>query len=165
MPGVDNKLHASYPAMLKDIKSRIQIAQVKAALSVNRELIELYWDIGKLITSRQKIEGWGKSVVERLSADLRNEFPEITGFSTRNIWRMRSLYLAWTEGFQKLPQAVAEIPWGHNIHLLEKLKNPSNRVWHPKNIRLSCRRRKNSGNNSERPRNLNSRAKHEDEDG
>jgi len=140
MPGAANKLPAGYPAMLKDIKSRIQEAQIKAALSVNRELIELYWDIGKLITSRQKIEGWGKSVVERLSADLRNEFPEITGFSTRNIWRMRSLYLAWTGGIQKLPlavakfdgenlpQPVAEIPWGHNIYLLEKLKNPSKRV-------------------------------------
>ena len=82
-------------------------------------------------------EGWGKSVVECLSADLRNEFPQITGFSSRNIWRMRSLFLAWTEGIQKLtqavaefdgeklPQPVAEIPWGHNILLLEKLKSPS----------------------------------------
>jgi predicted nuclease of restriction endonuclease-like (RecB) superfamily len=142
MSGVANKLPASYPAMLKDVKSRIQAAQIKAALSVNRELIELYWDIGKLITSRQKMEGWGKSVVERLSADLRNEFPEITGFSTRNIWRMRSFYIAWTEGTQKLtravaqfdaenlPQPVAEIPWGHNILLLEKLKSPSKRFWY-----------------------------------
>jgi predicted nuclease of restriction endonuclease-like (RecB) superfamily len=142
MSGAANKLPASYPAMLKDVKSRIQAAQIKAALSVNRELIELYWDIGKLITSRQKMEGWGKSVVERLSADLRNEFPEITGFSTRNIWRMRSFYIAWTEGTQKLtravaqfdaenlPQPVAEIPWGHNILLLEKLKSPSKRFWY-----------------------------------
>jgi predicted nuclease of restriction endonuclease-like (RecB) superfamily len=119
------KLPASYPVLLKDIKSRIRSAQIKAALSVNRELIELYWDIGKLITARQKNEGWGKSVVERLSADLRNEFPQISGFSSRNIWRMRSLYLAWTEETRKLTQAVAvldgenlplpvaEIPWGH----------------------------------------------------
>jgi hypothetical protein len=103
-------------------------------------LIELYWDIGKLITARQKNEGWGKSVVERLSADLRNEFPQISGFSSRNIWRMRSLYLAWTEEIRKLTQAVAvldgenlplpvaEIPWGHNILLLEKLKSPSKKL-------------------------------------
>jgi predicted nuclease of restriction endonuclease-like (RecB) superfamily len=89
-----------------------------------------------------KKEGWGKSVVERLSTDLRNEFPQIAGFSSRNIWRMRSLYLSWTEGIQKLTQAVAEfdgenmplpvaeIPWGHNILLLEKLKSPTKRLWY-----------------------------------
>ncbi len=142
MPRSFNKLPASYPMLLKDIKSRIRTAQIKAALSVNRELIELYWDIGKLITARQKKEGWGKSVVERLSADLRNEFPQISGFSSRNIWRMRSLYLAWTEEIRKLTQAVAvldgenlplpvaEIPWGHNILLLEKLESPSKRLWY-----------------------------------
>jgi predicted nuclease of restriction endonuclease-like (RecB) superfamily len=128
--------------LLKDIKSRIRSAQIKAAISVNRELIELYWDIGKLITARQKKEGWGKSVVERLSSDLRKEFPQISGFSSRNIWRMRSLYLSWTEEIRKLTQAVAvldgenlplpvaEIPWGHNILLLEKLKSPSKRLWY-----------------------------------
>ena len=142
MPRTANKLPSSYPAMLEDIKSRIHAAQIRAALSVNRELIELYWDIGKLITARQKNEGWGKSVVERLSADLRNEFTQIAGFSPRNIWRMRSLYLAWTKGIQKLTQAVAEldgenlplpvaeIPWGHNILLLGKLKSPSKRLWY-----------------------------------
>ena len=142
MPRTANKLPSSYPAMLEDIKSRIHAAQIRAALAVNRELIELYWDIGKLITVRQKNEGWGKSVVERLSADLRNEFPQIAGFSPRNIWRMRSLYLAWTKGIQKLTQAVAEldgenlplpvaeIPWGHNILLLGKLKSPSKRLWY-----------------------------------
>lgn len=142
MPRTANKLPASYPAMLEDIKSRIHAAQIRAALSINRELIELYWDIGKLITARQKNEGWGKSVVECLSADLRNEFPQIAGFSPRNIWRMRSLYLAWTKGIQKLTQAVAEldgenlplpvaeIPWGHNILLLGKLKSPSKRLWY-----------------------------------
>jgi predicted nuclease of restriction endonuclease-like (RecB) superfamily len=142
MPRAAKKLPTGYPTMLADIKSRIRAAQIKAALSVNRELIELYWDIGKLITTRQKMEGWGKSVVERLSGDLRNEFPQIAGFSSRNIWRMRSLYLAWTEEIRELTQAVAdldgenlprpvaEIPWGHNIHLLEKLKNPSKRLWY-----------------------------------
>jgi predicted nuclease of restriction endonuclease-like (RecB) superfamily len=142
MPRAANKLPASYPMLLKDIKSRIRFAQIKAAISVNRELIELYWDIGKLITARQKKEGLGKSVVERLSSDLRKEFPQISGFSSRNIWRMRSLYLTWTEEIRKLTQAVAvlngenlplpvaEIPWGHNILLLEKLKSPSKRLWY-----------------------------------
>jgi hypothetical protein len=104
--------------------------------SPTAQLIKLYWDIGKLITVRQKKEGWGKSVVKRLSADLRNTFHQLSGFSPRNIWRMRSFYLAWTEEIRKLPQAVAvlngenlpppvaEIPWGHNIQLLSKVKDP-----------------------------------------
>ena len=142
MPRTENNLPESYPAMLEDIKSRIRSAQIMAALSINRELIELYWDIGKLISARQNKEGWGKSVVERLSADLRHAFSQIAGFSPRNLWRMRSFYVAWTEEIRKLPQTVAdldgenlplpvaEIPWGHNILLLEKLKSPSKRIWY-----------------------------------
>jgi hypothetical protein len=84
-----------YPALLEDIKSRIRGAQIKAALSVNRELIALYWSIGCDIVLRQEAEGWGKSIVERLSADLRAEFPGVGGFSPANIWYMRSFYLAW----------------------------------------------------------------------
>ena len=140
-------LPASYGALLEDIKARIRAAQVKAALSINRELIELYWHIGKSIVERQRAEGWGKSVVERLSSDLQSEFSGISGFSPQNIWRMRALYLAWTEDVSKLkpaarqngalilsqaareldgqnlPQAVGEIPWFHNVTLIEKLKD------------------------------------------
>src|SRR5689334_11676207 len=78
-----------YRALLTDIKARIRVAQIKASLSVNRELMHLYWDIGGLIVSRQRAEGWGKSVVERLASDVQKEFPGIEGFSPRNIWRMR----------------------------------------------------------------------------
>ena len=66
-------------------------------LAVNRELIGLYWDIGRAIVERQKAEGWGKSIVNRLAADLQKEFPGESGFSPRNVWRMRAFYLAWTE--------------------------------------------------------------------
>ena len=147
MPRAANKLPANYPMLLEDIKSRIRSARIKAALSINRELIELYWDIGKCITERQSQEGWGKSVVERLATDLRNEFLQISGFSSRNIWRMRAFYLAWTEEVQKLTQAVAvldgenlpppvaEIPWGHNILLLEKIKHPPERLWYAVNTK------------------------------
>lgn len=147
------ELPANYSELLDDLKSRIRTAQVKAALSVNRELIQLYWSIGESIVQRQDDEGWGKAVVERLSGDLRSEFPEITGFSTANIWRMRAFYLAWTEeilaqpvqeseGSSELAQAVrdldgrtlplpvADIPWGHNIVLLQKLKDPAQRLWY-----------------------------------
>ena len=114
----------SYTHVLEALKERIRKTQLKAALSVNRHLIELYWQIGRIIVERQKTEGWGKAVVERLAHDLRSEFPDMSGFSPRNIWRIRSFYLAYTEDIQKLPQAVAEldgknlpqpvaeIPWG-----------------------------------------------------
>jgi predicted nuclease of restriction endonuclease-like (RecB) superfamily len=133
---------AGYAALLDELKARIRAAQVKAALSVNRELILLYWDIGKSIVERQRKEGWGRSVVERLARDLQAEFPGISGFSPQNMWYMRAFYLAWTvevanlqqpvgelDG-ENLPQAVGEIPWGHNVQLLSKLNDPSKRFWY-----------------------------------
>jgi hypothetical protein len=90
-------LPASYATLLNDLKGRIRTAQVKATLAVNRELIGLYWDIGRSIVERQKAEGWGKSIVDRLAADLQKEFPGESGFSPRNVWRMRAFYRAWTE--------------------------------------------------------------------
>jgi predicted nuclease of restriction endonuclease-like (RecB) superfamily len=140
-----------YQDLLRDIKSRIRVAQIRASLSVNRELIELYWDVGKMIVNRQRVEGWGKSIVDRLAADLRKNFAGIEGFSSRNIWRMRAFYVAWacdktqsavpkrgpersarmgSRDREFLPQAVAEIPWGHNVILLEKLKSSAQRIWY-----------------------------------
>jgi len=132
MPRASDKIPASYPILLEDIKLRIRTAQVKAALSVNRELIELYWHIGRSIVKRQRAEGWGKSVVKRLSQDIQKEFAGIMGFSPQNLWYMRAFYTAWTDEVQNLqqpvgdldgknlPQAVGEIPWGHNLQLLSK---------------------------------------------
>src|SRR5690349_356089 len=94
-PATDAPL-ASYAALLDDLKARIRTAQIKAALAVNRELIVLYWDIGRAIVERQKAEGWGKAVVDRLATDLQSEFPDESGFSPRNVWRMRAFYRAWT---------------------------------------------------------------------
>jgi predicted nuclease of restriction endonuclease-like (RecB) superfamily len=134
-------LPISYPEVLEGVKARIRAAQIKASLSVNRELISLYWDIGETIVRRQKMEGWGRSVVERLSTDIQKEFPGIRGFSPQNLWHMRSLFLAWTEtenlqqavgeiDGENLPQAVGEIPWGHNLQLLSKLDDPAKRLWY-----------------------------------
>ena len=123
------KIPVFYPGLLKEIKARIQTARSRAILFVNKELILLYWGIGKLIIKRQKSEGWGKSIVEQLSKDIRNEFPSIRGFSSRNIWDMRKFYEAWSDK-KILRQVVAEIPWGHNLLLLSKLKNPSLRIWY-----------------------------------
>ena len=147
-------LPAGYPHLLADLKARVRAAQLRAAVSVNRELILLYWDIGRIIAQAQKSKGYGKQVVERLAEDLREAFPQMDGFSPRNVWRMRAFYLAWTENSQKhqqpggnlnpkilpqlvaeldghnLPQPVAEIPWGHNVLLLEKIADPILRLWY-----------------------------------
>ena len=151
LPGA---LPAGYTTLLADLKARVRAAQLRAAVSVNRELILLYWDIGKIIVEAQKTKGYGKQVVERLAEDLQKEFPGTAGFSPQNVWYMRSFYLAWTKEPQKLqqpvgestskflpqlvgelagsnlPQPVAEIPWGHNLVLLAKLKTPLIRLWY-----------------------------------
>ena len=136
----------SYADLLIGIKARVQTARIRAGLAVNQELIQLYWDIGKLVAERQNEEGWSSSVIDRLSADVRREFPDLKGFSSRNIWRMKSFYLAYKEEFVKLPQAVAvigslekkdcpdflRVPWAHNVILLEKVKDPEARQWYLK---------------------------------
>jgi len=86
-----------YKKFLDDLKGRIRAARIKATLSVNRELIGLYWDIGKSIVERQRTDGRGRSIVECLATDIQREFPGIAGFSSANIWRMRAFYLAYTD--------------------------------------------------------------------
>ncbi|KAF3888612.1 MULTISPECIES: PDDEXK nuclease domain-containing protein [Nostocales] len=136
------QLPANYGEALKSIKARIHSTQIQAAVAVNKELIALYWDIGQEIISRQESEGWGTAVIERLAKDLQKSFPGVKGFSARNIWRIRAFYLAYTLDVKSvvdvipgvdgiiLPQAVAEIPWGHNILLLEKVKDLKARFWY-----------------------------------
>jgi predicted nuclease of restriction endonuclease-like (RecB) superfamily len=98
---------ADYASLLADIKQRIRAAQVRAALSANAELIRLYWDIGRAIAQRQQHEGWGSRVIPRLARDLRNELPEVKGFSERNLKRMIAFYRAYREHDLKVPQPVA----------------------------------------------------------
>jgi predicted nuclease of restriction endonuclease-like (RecB) superfamily len=93
-------------------------------------LIVLYWEIGRGIVERQEGAGWGDEVLERLSRDLKHEFPELKGFSRRNLYRMRAVYLAYRARSEFVPQAVAQIPWGHNLVLLEKVKDPDEREWY-----------------------------------
>ena len=96
-----------YPSLLADIKQRIRTAQVRAALSANAELIQLYWDIGRAIEARQRQEGWGTGVIPRLARDLHNELPEVKGFSERNLKRMIAFYRAYREYDLRVPQPVA----------------------------------------------------------
>ncbi len=111
-----------YKTLLSDIKQRIRDAQYQALKSVNKQLISLYWDIGKIIVEKQKGGTWGKSVVETLAKDLRGEFPGTSGFSARNIWYMRDFYLAYYQN-EILQPLVAEIGWSHNIYVFERCKD------------------------------------------
>jgi predicted nuclease of restriction endonuclease-like (RecB) superfamily len=118
-----------YDDFLLDLKSRIQSAQIRAAVSVNRELVTLYWNIGREILQRQTAQGWGAKVIDRLARDLRAAFPDMKGFSPRNIKYMRAFADAYAEE-QFVQQVAAQIPWFHHCVLLDKVKNPSEREWY-----------------------------------
>lgn len=118
-----------YRELLENLKGRIRSSQIKAAIAVNRELILLYWQIGRDILSRQTQEGWGSKVVNRLSSDLRREFPEMKGFAPRSLKYMRAFAEAFPDE-QIVRQVVAQIPWGHIQLLLNKLSDPEQRLWY-----------------------------------
>lgn len=118
---------AGYADWLADLKARIHAAQQRAALAVNRELIGLYWQIGRDILQRQAEQGWGAKVIDRLAHDLRNAFPGMRGFSRANLMYMRAFAEAWPAA-EIVQQAVGQLPWGHNLVLLTKLKDPQRRL-------------------------------------
>jgi predicted nuclease of restriction endonuclease-like (RecB) superfamily len=118
-----------YPALLTDLKRRIRESQLRASLSVNRELVLLYWQIGREILVRQTRERWGAKVIDRLAADLKQAFPEMKGFSPRNLKYMRAFAEAWPD-LAIVQQVVAQIPWGHQVRLLEQVKDPGERDWY-----------------------------------
>jgi predicted nuclease of restriction endonuclease-like (RecB) superfamily len=116
----------AYHALLQDLKERIQSAQLRASVSVNRELVLLYWSIGREILVRQAQENWGTKVIDRLADDLKRAFPSMKGFSPRNLKYMRALAEAWPDE-QFVQQAVAQIPWGHNVRILDYVKDAAQR--------------------------------------
>lgn len=143
MPAVrEDAALEGYDRFLASLKERIGKAQLRAALSVNRELVALYWRIGNDIVERQRAHGWGNAVVDRLGRDLQASFPGLSGFSRTNVYRMRAFYLAYSDAEEIVPQAVGrfpepalpgvvgDIPWGHNIVLLERVKDPAERLWY-----------------------------------
>lgn len=119
-----------YQHFLTALKTQIQHAQQRASLAVNQELLKLYWQIGHDILKRQQQLGWGSKVIEQLAADLRKAFPELKGFSRSNLLYMRSFAENWPnfESDAIVQQAVGQIPWGHNIVLLGKLKDKEKRL-------------------------------------
>jgi predicted nuclease of restriction endonuclease-like (RecB) superfamily len=166
-----------YRQFIEDLKARVTAARISAARAVNRDLILLYWDIGRAIVEKQQSLGWGESVVEMVSADLQRVFPGMTGFSPRNLWDMKRFYLAYTDeaiwrqtvaklekrntgtpteilrqpvaelgrgqnrlqpvaklteanAIEFLRQLVAEIPWGHNLLILNRITDPAARLYY-----------------------------------
>ena len=139
-------LPTDYAPLLTEIKERVRSARIKAGLAANREMLALYWEIGTLILSRQKKEGWGSKVIDRLSVDLQKEFPGQQGFSPRNLKYMRAFAEAWpvsSIGQASLAQLgsdvlissivqapLAQLPWYHQIALLDKLESSKDRLWY-----------------------------------
>ena len=118
-----------YISLIHDIKQQVKSAQLKAHRAVNTELIRMYWSIGKELAVRQKSEQWGSKYLDQVSADLRMEFPGMQGFSLRNLKYMRQLASTYPKpDFGQ--QAVAQLPWGHIVVLLEKIKENNSRNWY-----------------------------------
>jgi predicted nuclease of restriction endonuclease-like (RecB) superfamily len=135
----DKALLPNYSALLGEVKERIQAAQTRAAASVNRELIRLYWEIGRMISERQDAEGWGAKVIDRLAADLANELPEVKGFSARNLKRMKAFFAEY-----RLPPGTSEdvqVPTDTGSEKVPRLAAPdrgTNRLGHGKGPQLAA---------------------------
>lgn len=118
-----------YNSFLVDIKTQIKLSQQKAFNAVNQEMISLYFNIGKMINTWQKELGWGAKVIDKLSLDILNEFPNMSGFSTRNLKLMVQFYKEYSND-EFVQPIVAQIPWTHNIILIQKIKDKNIRFWY-----------------------------------
>lgn len=122
------ELPSNYGGALEELKELIQETRLRTVLSANAALIQLYWDMGQRIRERQAREGWGAKVIDRLSADLREAFPDMSGLSSRNLRYMRDFAAAWPkpESWQRL---LPNLPWRQNLALLDKLHDVDTRLW------------------------------------
>ncbi|KVD22454.1 PDDEXK nuclease domain-containing protein [Burkholderia ubonensis] len=118
-----------YRSWLTDLKQRVEHARQRAAASANRELVTLYWQIGRDILERQQRRGWGAKVIDQLARDLKDAFPDMRGFSPRNLKYMRALAQAWPAP-EFVQQPAAQLPWFHLCTLLDKVKDPADRDWY-----------------------------------
>lgn len=118
-----------YPAFLAEVKARIRSAQYAALRVVNKELVGLYWDIGRLIVERQQDAGHGAAIAERLADDLRDAFPGVGGFSRRNVFYMREFFLLYRDD-AKVQPLVAQVGWSHNLIILQRCKDPQEREFY-----------------------------------
>jgi predicted nuclease of restriction endonuclease-like (RecB) superfamily len=122
-------LPPDYASVLSEVKECIGQTRLRTVLAANAAMTLMYWDIGQVILKQQDEQGWGAKIVDRLSADLREEFPEMRGLSPRNLKYMRAFAAAWPDR-AIVQRAVAQIPWRQNIALLEHLDDPESRLWY-----------------------------------
>lgn len=125
------KLNKDYVTLFNELKQKIKNAQLRTSLAVNSTVIELYWDIGKQILDKQQNTNWGNKLIENLSRDLQNSFPETHGFSIRNLERMRQ-FVQFYPSLDFAAQAVPQLPWGHIVLLIQKVKMPAQQEWYAK---------------------------------
>jgi predicted nuclease of restriction endonuclease-like (RecB) superfamily len=118
-----------YNQLFKNIKIQILSSRNKALKAVNKEMIELYWNIGNIILRNQEKEGWGTKIIGNLSKDIKNEFPDLKGFSERNLKYMRK-FAEQYDNVEFVQQVVAQIPWAHNLVIMEKIKDIQERIWY-----------------------------------
>ncbi len=114
---------SEYKNWIAELKSKIHAARRKVAYSINSQLIEMYWEIGKDISEKQEESKWGSKFIEQIALELKHKFPEIKGFSRRNIYAIRQWYKFYSPKYQFVPQSVAQIPWGHNRLIITKIKD------------------------------------------
>lgn len=129
-------LPGDYGELLRKIKERVRSAQYAALRMANREMIEMYWDIGRMIADRQEGDTWGKAIVKKLASDLQTEFPGTAGFSAQNLWKMRQFYEEYKHDV-KLSPLVREIAWTHNMIIIMQCKDPLEREFY---LRMTRRR-------------------------
>lgn len=130
------ELFEGYEGFFQKLKQRVQHAQLRAALAVNQEALSLYWQIGHDIVEAQERHQWGDKVLERIAADLKRTFPNSQGYSRANLYRMRSFFLAYPDENTIVAQAVRQIPWGHNVLLLQRVKDPEQRLWYAQQVSI-----------------------------
>jgi predicted nuclease of restriction endonuclease-like (RecB) superfamily len=122
----------SYANFLEQIKKDIQESQLKAAMSITKELTGLYWRIGKMLSEKVSLEGWGAKTIEKIAKDLGSSFPGVAGFSLRNLQFMRQFSECYPGGIYET--AVSQIPWGHNIALMQKVDSLEQRIWYSQQV-------------------------------
>ena len=119
----------AYLKFIEKVKSEIQKQRISVVLNANSSMICLYWNIGRAILKKQEEEGWGAKIIDRIAKDLKDAFPEMSGFSPRNIKYMRKFAESWPD-FEIVQRVVAQIPWRTNISLMDKLKSEESRIWY-----------------------------------
>lgn len=129
MPNADHLIPADYGATLKAIQQRVHRERARVVLAANSAMIVMYWDIGRLILERQTNQGWGAKIVDRLARDLRKSFPAMTGLSSRNLQFMRAFAAEFPDE-AIVKQLVSQLPWGHVVRLVQRIKHPTAREWY-----------------------------------